>query len=91
VANSGKIQTEVYWLISGLEGRTVDEWENKSKVTEHHARHVYLNRTEDRGQCTIAITGNSKIGWENVDWIHLAQDRDRRRTVVNTVMNHRVP
>jgi hypothetical protein len=28
-----------------------------------------------------------EIGWEGVDWIHLAQDRDRWRAVVNTVMN----
>jgi hypothetical protein len=28
-----------------------------------------------------------EIGWEVVDWIHLAQDRDQWRTVVNTVMN----
>jgi hypothetical protein len=27
------------------------------------------------------------IEWEVVDWIHLAQDRDHRRTVVNTIMN----
>jgi len=29
--------------------------------------------------------------WEGVDWIHLAQDRDRWRAVTNTVMNLRVP
>jgi hypothetical protein len=28
-----------------------------------------------------------KMGWEGVDWIHLAQDRDQRRAVVNAVMN----
>jgi hypothetical protein len=28
-----------------------------------------------------------EIGWEDVDWIDLAQDRDRLRAVVNTVMN----
>jgi hypothetical protein len=32
-----------------------------------------------------------KIGFGDVDWIHLAQDRDRWRAVVNTVMNLPVP
>jgi hypothetical protein len=32
-----------------------------------------------------------EIGFVDVDWIHCAQDRDRRRAVVNTVMNLRVP
>jgi hypothetical protein len=31
-----------------------------------------------------------EIGWGNVDWIQLAQDRDRWRDVVYTVMNLRV-
>jgi hypothetical protein len=30
------------------------------------------------------------IGWEGVDWMHLAQDRDQHRAVENTVMNLRV-
>jgi hypothetical protein len=30
-------------------------------------------------------------GWEVVDWIHLAQDRDQYWAVVNTVTNLRVP
>jgi ribosome biogenesis protein Nip4 len=32
-----------------------------------------------------------EIGFGDVDWIHLAQNRDRWRAVVNTVMNLRVP
>jgi hypothetical protein len=28
-----------------------------------------------------------EIGWGSVDWIQLAQDRDRCRALVNTVMN----
>jgi hypothetical protein len=32
-----------------------------------------------------------EIRLEGVDWIHLAQYRDRRRALVNTIMNHLVP
>jgi hypothetical protein len=32
-----------------------------------------------------------EIGWDGVDWIELAQDRDQWRALVNTVMNRRVP
>jgi hypothetical protein len=31
------------------------------------------------------------IGWGGMDWIDLAQDRDQRRALVNTVMTLRVP
>jgi hypothetical protein len=31
-----------------------------------------------------------EIGWDGMDWIDLVQDRDRWRTLVNTVMNLRV-
>jgi hypothetical protein len=32
----------------------------------------------------------TEIGWGGVKWIQLAQDGDRRRTIVNMVMNLRV-
>jgi hypothetical protein len=31
-----------------------------------------------------------KIGWEDVNWINLAQDRDQWQALVKTVMNLRV-
>jgi hypothetical protein len=32
-----------------------------------------------------------EIGWGGMDWIDMAQDRDRWRAVVSAVMNLRVP
>jgi hypothetical protein len=32
-----------------------------------------------------------ELGFGNMDWIELLQDRDKRRAVVNEVMNIRVP
>jgi hypothetical protein len=32
-----------------------------------------------------------EVGWGNVDWIGLAQDRNRWRALVNSVLNLRVP
>jgi alpha-glucosidase (family GH31 glycosyl hydrolase) len=47
------------------------------------------NHLEDQG-----VDGNRmdlrEFDWGSVEWIHLAQDRDWWRAVVNTVMNLRV-
>jgi hypothetical protein len=32
-----------------------------------------------------------EIGWDGMNWINVAQDRDQRRALVNTVMSLRVP
>jgi hypothetical protein len=32
-----------------------------------------------------------EVGWGDVDWIDLAQDRDRWRALVNSVVNLQVP
>jgi hypothetical protein len=35
--------------------------------------------------------GLREIGWGDMDWIDLAEDRDQWRALVNTVMTLRVP
>jgi len=35
--------------------------------------------------------GLKAVGWEDMEWINLAQDRYRWQTVVNTIMNIWVP
>jgi hypothetical protein len=32
-----------------------------------------------------------EIGWDDMDWIDMAQDRDQWRALVNSAMNLRVP
>jgi hypothetical protein len=49
-----------------------------------------LGRLWRRWQNNIKMDLREK-GWEGVDWIYLAQDRDQWLVLVNTIMNLRVP
>jgi hypothetical protein len=49
-----------------------------------------LGRPRHRWEDNIRADLN-EIGWEGVDWIHLAQDRDWWRALVNMVMNVLIP
>jgi hypothetical protein len=49
-----------------------------------------LGRPRCRGEDNIKMDLR-ETGFGDVDWIHWAQDRDRRRALVNTVMNLRGP
>jgi hypothetical protein len=51
-------------------------------------RKKLLGRSRRRWEDNIRMDLR-EIGWEVVDWIHLAQDRDQWRVVVNNVMNLR--
>jgi len=32
-----------------------------------------------------------EVEWEDVEWMHMAQDRDQWRGLVNTIINRRIP
>jgi len=49
-----------------------------------------LGRTRRRWEDNIKMD-LQEVGCEGMDWIELAQDRDRWRTFVNAVMNPLVP
>jgi hypothetical protein len=49
-----------------------------------------LGRTRRRWVDNIKIDLR-ETGWDGVDWVDLAHDRDQWRALVNTVMNFRVP
>jgi hypothetical protein len=53
-------------------------------------RKIPLGRPRRRWVDTIK-TELGEIGWDGVDWIVLAQDREQWRALVNAVMNLRVP
>jgi hypothetical protein len=44
-----------------------------------------------RHRCVDIKMDLVEVGWGNAEWIGLAQDRDRWRALVNSVLNLRVP
>jgi hypothetical protein len=49
-----------------------------------------LGRPRRRWVDNIRI-GLGEVGWDDVDWIGLVQERNRWRALVNLVLNLRVP
>ena len=63
---------------------------------ERWAYRVLVGRPEGKNhRGDLGVDGWIKLGWISrrwdVDWVGLAQDRDRWRTLVSAVMNLRVP
>jgi hypothetical protein len=45
----------------------------------------------ERNESPLISVDLREIGWDGMDWIYLAQDRDQWRALVNNVMNLRFP
>jgi hypothetical protein len=59
-------------------------------LVEKHERKRLLRRPRHRWKGNMKMQ-LERVGWEDVDWIDLAQDRDKWRALVSAVMNIRVP
>jgi hypothetical protein len=74
-------------------------WAGHEARTGRGANRVFVEKPEGRrplgrlrrnGRIILKLIFR-EAGWEGIDWIGLAQDRDRWRALVNKVMNLRVP
>jgi hypothetical protein len=54
-----------------------------------NAYRIFVNKL--KGKRPLGRPRQFEIGWEGVEWIHLAQDRDLQWTLINMVMNLQVP
>jgi hypothetical protein len=67
------------------------EWKGLCRVMvgKHEGKRP-LGRPSHRWEDNFKID-LQEVGWGEMDWINLAQEKDRWRALVKTVMNHRVP
>jgi hypothetical protein len=70
-------------------GHAARTWEKRILVGNPEGKKP-LERPRRRWVDNIKINLR-EIGWDCMDWIELAQDRDQSRALVNAVMNLRVP
>jgi hypothetical protein len=69
-------------------GKNCKYIQNFSRKTWRKKRPLVRPRSRWEGNIKMYL---KEIRYEDVDWIHLAQDRDQCRALGNTVMNLRVP
>jgi hypothetical protein len=87
-------------IIRIIESRRIRWTGNVARMREfRNVSIILVGKSEGKisfGRCRCRWDDNikfhlKKIGWEDVDWVHLAADSDRWRVLVITVMNCRVP
>jgi hypothetical protein len=67
----------------GRRGARIDYWWKSQRERDHY---------EDQDVGGLIILGwILEVRWGDVDWIDLAQDRNRWRALVNSVLNLLVP
>jgi hypothetical protein len=82
-----------------IKSRTIIWVENVARMKKMNACRILMGKPEGKrplGRPRRRWMDNIKtdlreIEWDGVDWIHMAQDRDQWRALVNTVLNLRVP
>jgi hypothetical protein len=57
-------------------------WKTSREETNRRRRHRWLDNIRNDFRETV---------WECMDWMHMAQDRDQWRAVLNTLMKLRFP
>jgi hypothetical protein len=69
------------------------DWRERATIRYYYFHSVLkarqIGRPRRRGEDNIKM--DLQEGWVGMDWIDLAEDRDRWPAVVNAVMNVRVP
>ena len=76
--------------LTGYVARTGDRKGAYRVLMRKPERRRPLGRSRHRSEDNIKIDVR-EVGWEGMDWIDLAQNRDRWRALVNAAMNLWVP
>jgi hypothetical protein len=58
---------------------------------KRNAYRLLVGKPEWKETTRKTKTDLGEVGWGDADWIGLAQDRDKWRTLVNSVMSLRIP